>query len=139
MGLFDKLAGARAITLTPQAGLLLAAITMVAADGDVDDDELAIIRRLDGSRTTAAWEAAVKTYRMRPAEECVQLAAVAMNADQRLVAMANLIDIAMADGILAGAEKQLLETYIRAFQIDESDVSKIVDVISIKNNKALFE
>lgn len=138
MGLFDRLAGSKEEPLSPQAGLLLSAITMVAADGDVDDEELAVIRRLDGGKTTDAWEAAVKTWKGRSIEECISLAAHAMNQGQRLVAMANLIDIAMADGSLQGREKQLLEAYIGAFGLEISEIEKIVDVVSIKNNKTVF-
>ena len=138
MGLFDKLSGHKEISLSPQAGLLLAAITMVAIHGDVDEDELAVIRRLDGSGTTEALESALKTYRAKSIKECVDLAAAAMSPDQRLVAVANLIDIAMADGGLAGAEKALLEAYVSAFGVRESAVAQIVEVIATKNNKALF-
>jgi len=138
MGLFDKLTGAKDVALSPQAGLLLAAITMVAIDGDVDDDELAVIRRLDGSNSTVDWEAAVKTWKAKTARECVPIAAAAMNAEQRLVAMANLIDIAMASGGLAGAERDLLEAYVSAFGVSTAEVEKIVAVIAIKNNKELF-
>lgn len=92
MGFFDKLTGANEVVLSSQSALLLAAITMVAIDGDVADDELAVIRRLDGSGNTAAWDSAVKTWKAKPLQECVGLAAKAMNKDQRLVAMANLID-----------------------------------------------
>lgn len=139
MGLFDKLTGHSEISLTPQAGLLLAAITMVAIDGDVDDDELAVIRRLDGSGSTTAWEAALKTYKMKSVGDCITAAARVMSREQKLVAMANLVDIAMADGGLAGAEKELLEAYVVAFGVSEADVAKIVEVISIKNNKSVFE
>jgi uncharacterized tellurite resistance protein B-like protein len=139
MGLFDKLTGQREIALTPQGGLLLAAITMVGADGHVDDDELAVIRRLDGSGATIAWDAAVKTYRLKSVRECIGLATSAMNREQRLVTMANLVDIAMADGGLAGAEKDLLEAFVEAFGVSQEDVARIVDVISIKNNKSIFE
>lgn len=139
MGFFDKLAGNKEVALTPQAGLLLAAITMVSADGDVDDDELAIIRRLDGSGTTVAWETAVKTWKARSSAECVALATAAMNPKQRLMAMANLIDIAMADGGLAGAEKTLLEAYVTAFGCSGAEVQKIVEVVSLKNDKSIFE
>jgi uncharacterized tellurite resistance protein B-like protein len=139
MGFFDKLAGTKEVALTPQAGLLVAAITMVAIDGDVDDDELAIIRRLDGSGNTAAWEMAVKTWKAKTVQECIALATAAMNSEQRLVAMANLVDIAMADGGLAGAEKGLLEAYVAAFGVSGADVQKIVDVVSLKNNKAIFQ
>lgn len=138
MGLFDKLTGQRDVALTPQAGLLLAAITMVAADGDVDDDEIAVIRRLDGTSSTTAWEAALKTYKMKSQSECISLATSAMSQVQRHVTMANLVDIAMADGELAGAEKQLLQAYVSAFGISEGEVGKIVDVIAVKNNKEAF-
>lgn len=138
MGLFDRLVGNKQEPLSPQSGLLLSAITMVAADGDVDDDELAIIRRLDGSRTTDDWEAAVKAWKVNSVQDCIGLSAKAMNQEQRTVAIANLIDIAMADGILHGKEKELLEAYVEAFAVNESTVEKIVDVISVKNNKTLF-
>lgn len=138
MGLFDKLGGHKDIALSPQAGLLLAAISMVAIDGDVDEDELAVIRRLDGSDSTEAWESALKAYKQKSVKECVELATASMNSDQRLTAVANLIDIAMADGGLAGAEKSLLEAYVTAFGVSESAVEGIVEVIAIKNNKALF-
>lgn len=138
MGLFDKLGGNKEISLSPQAGLLLSAITMAAIDGDADDDELAVIRRLDGSGETDAWHSAVKAWKMKSLEECIPLAAGSMNSEQRLVAIANLIDIAMADGMLAGAEQQLLEVYVEAFEVDEEVIEQIVNVISIKNNKSIF-
>ena len=138
MGLFSKLGGGDEIALTPQGGLLLAAISMTAIDGNVDDDELAIIRRLDGSGSTADWEAAVKVWKTNSIDECIKLAAKSMNSDQQLIAMANLIDIAMADGVLGNDEKALLEAYVAAFDVGESDIGKIVDVIGIKNNKTAF-
>lgn len=138
MGLFDKLRGGENISLSPRAGLLLSAITMVAIDGDVDDDEMAIIRRLDGSGRTDDWDAAVKAWKTHSAEECIPLAAGALDNAQRLVAMANLVDIAMADGVLAGVEQQLLEEYVTAFGVDTGQVKAIVDIIAIKNNKSIF-
>lgn len=61
-----------------------------------------------------------------------------MNSEQQLVAIANLIDIAMADGILAGDEQTLLEAYVEAFDVPTSEIETIVNVISIKNNKSSF-
>ena len=137
MGLFDRLLNC-SDSLTPQAGLLLPTITMVAADGDVDDDEMAIIRRLDGGQRTTDWDSAGATSKEKTVQECISLAAASMNDDQRVVAMANLIDIAMADGTLAGAEKGLVEEYVGAFNVDISKVEEIVSVTSLKNNKEVF-
>ena len=138
MGLFSNLGGGDEISLTPQGGLLLAAITMTAIDGDVDDDELAIIRRLDGSGATADWDAAVKTWKAKSIDDCVRLSASAMSSGQQLIAMANLIDIAMADGVLGNNERALLEAFVAAFDVNEAEIGKIVDVIAIKNNKSAF-
>lgn len=139
MGLFDKLGGNKDIKLTPQAGLLLSAITMVAIDGDIDDDEVAIIRRLDRNGKARDWETAVKAWKTQPLEKCISLAAEAMNGEQQRSAIANLIDIAMADGILAGEERQLLESYVAAFEVDGAEIETIVAVIAVKNNQAIFE
>lgn len=111
---------------------------MTAIDGDIDDDEIAIIRRLDGNRQTDAWEAAVKAWKMKSIDECISLAAESMNSEQQLVTIANLIDIAMADGVLAGDEQRLLEAYVDAFDVSESEIEKIVHVVAIKNNKSCF-
>lgn len=138
MGIFSKL-GDNDISLTPQAGLLLAAISMTAIDGDIDDDEIAIIRRLDGSDRTDDWDSAIKVWKIKSIDECILIVANSMNTQQQLVAMANLIDIAMADGILDGDEKALLEAYVGAFNVNESEIESIVNVISIKNNKSIFK
>lgn len=46
---------------------------MVAIDGNVDDDELAIIRRLDGIGKTEAWDAALRVWKTRPVERSAYL------------------------------------------------------------------
>ncbi len=139
MGLFDKLGASKEISLTPQGGLLLAAITMVAIDGDVDDDELAIIRRLDGSGKTTDWESALKVWKSKKIEECIYMAAHSMNTEQQHTAIANLIDIAMADGILVGDEENLLEAYVEAFDVPIDQIKAMINVISIKNDKSIFQ
>jgi len=138
MGLFDRLMGQQEVELSAQGAILLAAISMVSIDGDVDDDEVAIIRRIDGSRVTDAWENALKVWKMNSIEDCVAIAAGALNDEQRMITIANLVDIAMADGILAGAEKQLLEHYVTVFELTDEPVQRIVEVIALKNNKSAF-
>ena len=104
MGLFDALRGQREVVLTPRAAMLLACISMVSADGDIGDDEIAVIRRIDGSASNSDWQKALEAWkRVSGPNECVNLTAPHLNADQRRFTGANLIDIAMADGLLAGA------------------------------------
>ncbi len=61
-----------------------------------------------------------------------------MNENQQLSTLANLIDIAMANDILTNAQQTLLDTYVAAFDVNEADVQKIVDVMSLKNDKTRF-
>lgn len=138
MSLFGKLGGAKEVSLEPLGALLLAAITMTAADGDIEDDEVAIIRRLDQGEESRQWNEAIKVWKDKTFDECIDIVTRSLNSEQKLSTMANLIDIAMADGSLAGKEKDLLEAYMDAFQLDPNDVEKIVDVISIKNGRSAF-
>ena len=133
MGLFDALKGGEAVTLTSQAAVLLGCITMIAADGDIDEDELAIVRRIDGPHETPHWVAALRTWKRRDLNGCVDAVCDAVEAEHVLPLFANLIDIAMADGELAGAEKALLETYMARLKPDEVDIASVVEVIGIKN------
>ena len=46
MGIFDKLTGSKDISLSPKSALALAAMTMIGIDGSIEDDEIAILRRI---------------------------------------------------------------------------------------------
>lgn len=50
----------------------------------------------------------------------------------------NLVDIAMADGVLGGAEEQLLQGYLEAFGLDEGFVNSVAEVVSVKNDRSPF-
>ena len=140
MSIFDRLRGGNSDPdLSPQAGLLLAAITMIAADGNIDDDEMAIVRRLDGPEDTKEFQAAVTMWRRHDFDTCARCAVRALSTpEQRHSTLANLVDIAMADGFLAGEEAELLETYMTLLNVSDTDAKRIVDVIAVKNNRSLF-
>ena len=139
MGLLDGLMGHREVSLTPRSAMLLACISMVAADGNIDEDELAIIRRIDGSEDTQDWRKAVEAWkRVSSSGECVGLTVPRLDDEQRRFTLANLIDIAMADGGLDGSEKKLLEKYIEAMDVEDDFVRSVVQVVSAKNDRSPF-
>lgn len=139
MGLFDKLRGNTEINLSPRGAMLLACISMVGADGHIDEDEIAIIYRIDGEQRTLAWDEALNAWRrVSTAADCVELVVSRLSAEQRQFTLANLVDIAMADGFLEGAEKVLLEKYLEAFGTDPVFVDAVCEVIGTKNNRSLF-
>lgn len=140
MSFFDKLRGASANDLSPRAAMLLACISMVGADGDIDDDEIAIINRIDGKQVTPAWDQAVRAWRgIGNPMDCIAMTASRLDDAQRRFTLANLVDIAMADGVLGGAEQQLLQGYLEAFGLDDAFVDAVADVVSVKNDRSPFQ
>lgn len=125
-------------TLTAKSALLLSAITMAAVDGDLDKNEMAIINRLDGFSLSQEWDLAIEVWNAYSMDECISLIAETLDDKQQRVAMANMVDIALADGFFDEDENVLLRAYAKAFDVADADVEKIVDVISIKNDKSLF-
>ncbi|MFT6712408.1 MAG: putative tellurite resistance protein B-like protein [Arenicella sp.] len=124
--------------LTPKSALLLSAITIAAIDGELDKNEMAIINRLDGFSLSDEWDMAIAVWDIKPLDECIVLVAETLDEKQQRVAMANMVDIAMADGSLDEAENMLLRAYADAFGVADSEIERIVDVITIKNDKSLF-
>jgi uncharacterized tellurite resistance protein B-like protein len=124
--------------MTPKSALLLSAITMAAIDGELDKNEMAIINRLDGFSLSDEWDLAIAVWDIKPLDECIVLVAESLDEKQQRVAMANMVDIAMADGSLDEAENMLLRAYADAFGVADSEIERIVDVITIKNDKSLF-
>lgn len=137
MGLFDKLKDTDKAELTPKSALALSAMTVIGADGVVDDEELDNLNRIVRGDNDA-FQRALKLYKAKNPLECVPLVAQALDSKQRVATIAILLDIAMADGILASAEESLLNEYIGHFDIPEEILNTIIDVISIKNNFSIF-
>ncbi len=138
MGIFDKLAGTGEVQLTPKSALALAALTVIGADGVVEDEELEGLRRIVRGDEDA-FSRAYKVYKAKSVGECVPLVSNVLDDRQKAAAIANLLDIAMADGVLAGAEEALLEAYLAQFDIAEDVVKTVIDVIAVKNNFSVFE
>jgi len=138
MGLFDKLAGSGSSKLAPKSALALAALTMIGADGAVEDEEMDGLRRIVRG-DDEAFRVAFRIYKDKNINECVSLVSNVLSDRQKVATIANLLDLAMADGMLAGAEKRLLEAYMSNFGIDEEIVKTIIEVIAIKNDFSIFE
>lgn len=137
MGLFDKLLGKEA-KLTPKSAFVLAAMTLIAADGQIDEEEILSLRRLVKGDAESI-KNAQKVWQATPKlQELLPLIAAALDAKQREVVIANLIDLAMADGTLANAEQELLSLYMQAFEISEATVKPIIDVVALKNNTSVL-
>lgn len=124
--------------LSPKAALLLACIAITAIDGNLDEREIDIINRLDGFKTSDDWDNAIAAWNATSVDEAIPLIAHALSPQQQRVTIANMVDIAMADSALAESENILLRAFAQAFDVSDSDIEQIVDVITMKNNAAIF-
>jgi len=137
MGLFDKLTGSKSVTLTPASALVAAAVTVIASDGVIDEQELFDLQKIvRGDRNTV--ETALKFIQGTPIPETVEKVAGVLNEKQRLTTMAILLDLAMADGILAGNEQKILQMYMEKFGISEQTLKPVIDAIALKNDFSVF-
>jgi uncharacterized tellurite resistance protein B-like protein len=136
MGIFDKLTGKPA-TLTPKSALVLSAITVIAADGAIDEAELNDLAKIvRGDRK--AVDTAVQVMKANPFPGVMDLVANVLDEKQKLATLAILCDLAMSDGVLAGEEKKILQMYMDKFGVTEAKLAPIIEAISIKNNVSIF-
>jgi uncharacterized tellurite resistance protein B-like protein len=136
MGIFDKLTGKTA-TLTPKSALVLSAITVIAADGVIDEAELNDLAKIvRGDRKSI--DTAMEVLRANKFPGVIDLVAVTLDEKQKIATLAILCDLAMADGVLAGEEKAVLQMYMDKFAISEAKIQPIIDVIAIKNDFSIF-
>lgn len=136
MGIFDKLTGKPA-TLTSKSALVVSAITVIAADGAIDEAELNDLAKIvRGDRKSI--DTAMQVMKENPFPGVIDLVAKALDEKQKLATLAILCDIAMSDGVLAGEEKKILQMYMDKFGVSEAKLAPIIDAISIKNNFSIF-
>jgi uncharacterized tellurite resistance protein B-like protein len=136
MGIFDKLTGKPA-TLTSKSALVVSAITVIAADGAIDEAELNDLAKIvRGDKKSI--DTAMQVMKENPFPGVIDLVAKALDEKQKLATLAILCDIAMSDGVLAGEEKKILQMYMDKFGVSEEKLAPIIDAISIKNNFSIF-
>lgn len=136
LGIFDKLTGKPA-ALTPKSALVVSAITVIAADGAIDEAELNDLAKIvRGDKKSV--DTAMQVMKENPFPGVIDLVAKVLDEKQKIATLAVLCDIAMSDGVLAGEEKKILQMYMDKFGVTEAKLAPIIEAISIKNNFSIF-
>ncbi len=136
MGIFDKLSG-KSATLTPKSALVVSAITVIAADGVIDETEINDLAKIvRGDRKTV--DTAMQVMKANPFPGVIDLIASTLDDKQKLATLTILCDLAMSDGVLAGEEKKILQMYMDKFGIPESKLAPVIDMIALKNDFSIF-
>ncbi len=136
LGIFDKLTGKPAV-LTPKSALVVSAITVIAADGAIDEAELNDLAKIvRGDKKSV--DTAMQVMKENPFPGVIDMVAKVLDEKQKIATLAILCDIAMSDGVLAGEEKKILQMYMDKFGVTEAKLAPIIEAISIKNNFSIF-
>ncbi|MEN6442677.1 MAG: tellurite resistance TerB family protein [Methanoregula sp.] len=136
MGIFDRLSGKPA-ELNPKSALVLSAITIIAADGVIDEAELNDLAKIvRGDRKSI--DNAMAVMKANPFPGVIDLVAAKLDEKQKIATLAILCDLAMADGVLAGAEQKVLQMYMDKFGVSEATMKPIIDTIAVKNDFSIF-
>ena len=136
MGIFDKLTG-KSATLTPKSALVLSAITVIAADGVIDEAEINDLAKIvRGDKKSI--DTAMQVMKANGFPAVIDMVAAVLDEKQKLATLAILCDLAMADGVLAEAEKKILQMYMEKFGVSEATLKPIIEVIATKNDFSTF-
>lgn len=137
-GLFDDVPGIEDNQLLPKAALFLAALTVVASDGVIENAEVADLDKIvRGDQTN--FSLAHKTFKSKSYEQCVDLVARSLDEKQKVALIAILLDLVMADGVLANPEEKLISVYVSKFGITADVFKDLCHYIAMKNNLSLFD
>lgn len=136
MGIFDRLTG-KSAELNPKSALVLSALTVIAADGVIDEAEVNDLAKIvRGDRKSI--DTAVQVLKANPFPGVIDLIAKTLDEKQKIATLAIMCDLAMADGVLAGEEKQILQMYMDKFGVPEATMKPIIEAIAIKNDFSIF-
>lgn len=136
MGIFDKLTGKPA-TLTPKSALVLSAITVIAADGVIDEAEINDLAKIvRGDKKSI--DVAMQVLKANKFPGVIDMVAATLDEKQKIATLAILCDLAMSDGVLAGEEKAVLQMYMDKFGVSEAALKPIIEAIAIKNDFSIF-
>jgi uncharacterized tellurite resistance protein B-like protein len=137
MGIFDRLTGSKPVTLNPKSALVLSAITVIAADGIIDQAELNDLAKIVRGDQTSI-NTAMEVLKANKFPGVIDMVAATLDEKQKLATLAILCDLAMADGVLAGEEKAVLGMYMAKFGVSEAVLKPIIEAIAIKNDFSIF-
>jgi len=136
MGLFDAFKSAPP-ALTPRLSLAVGLLFMMAADGQVEEEEVGQLRSVVGGDQELI-QTAVKYLRSVKYEQFLIDAASLLNEDQKLCLLINMADSLLSDGRAELSEQQTFSKALAQFGLSEDAFKPHFETIALKNNRAIF-
>ena len=150
MGLFDMFKGDTSTEMTPHLALATSLLYMMAADGEMDNEEVGhLLSVLGGSNegngtigvganNRHLLDTAMKYKRKNSAETFLQEASPLLTDAQKMCILVNLLDSSLVDGQPEPEEQVLFGKFLQAFGISEDRFRPFFEVIALKNDRSVF-
>jgi hypothetical protein len=90
MGLFEKLKGSKPVELTPKSALAMSAISLIAADGVIDEAELTDLAKIVRGDKNAI-DNALQVLQSTPFPDMITIVANCLNGNRRLPLLRSLL------------------------------------------------
>ncbi|ACA17332.1 conserved hypothetical protein [Methylobacterium sp. 4-46] len=138
--MFNMFKSQVSLDLSPRNCLAVSLIHCMAADGEVDPEEVGHLMSVLGRQATRQQlDAAIRYARATPPAQFLAEAAPRLRPDQRLCILLNMIDSAMADGEAEPEEQRLIMQYAQAFGLGESELTPYFKALVAKNDRAVLD
>ncbi len=150
MGLFDMFKSDSGEKMSPHLAFATALLYMMAADGEMDNEEighlLSVLGGQDdgsgaigvGGQSKALLDSALKYRRKNSIDTFLQEAAPLLTDAQKMCILVNLIDSSLADGQPEPEEQALFGKFLTAFGVPEERFRPFFEVIVLKNDRQVF-
>ena len=136
MGLFDMFK-TEAPKLSPRLALAVGLLFMMAADGQIEQEEIGQLQSVVGGDEQLI-HAAIKYLRAVPYDQFVSEANALLNPQQKLCVLVNMADSLLSDGHAAAAEQSAFNKALSGFGMTEDGFRPYFETLAVKNNRSVF-
>ena len=136
MGLFDAFKS-EPPKLSPRLVLAVGLLFMMAADGEIESEEIGQLQSVVGGDGELI-QNAIKYIRTIKYEQFLTDASTLLNSQQKLSVLINMADSLLADGHADAAEEKMFIQALTAFGMTEDGFKPHFQTIALKNNRSIF-
>ncbi|MBL6455249.1 TerB family tellurite resistance protein [Belnapia sp. T6] len=129
-----------ALELTPRTCLAVSLIYCMAADGEMDEEEIGhLIAALGRGTTRGQLDAALRYARATKPDQFLADATPRLRPEQRLCILLNMIDSAMSDGEAEQGEQELVRRFATAWGLSEEALAPHFRTLVAKNQRIVLD
>lgn len=144
MGLFDMFKGDKAFEMTPYAAFATSMLYIVAADGEIAENEIGQLisalggEQVKGTNTRELLKNASKYMQSNNVDAFLAEVSPKLNEAQKICILVNILDTLYSDGDAAAQEQAMFGKFMSAFGISEEAFKPNFETIVTKNRKSVF-